>query len=509
MNKILRAKIMEAFTSVLPITLIVLAASVVLTPMPVGTILMFIAGAALLILGMGFFTLGVDMAMMPMGEGIGVQLTKSKRLAVVVLVSFVMGIIITVAEPDLIVLAQEIGAIPFWYFIGTVGIGVGFYLVIAVMRTLFRIRLSVLLIISYIAAFVLTFFSPGFFIPIAFEAGGVATGPIVVPFILAIGVGLTSIRSDRDSLDDSFGLVALVLIGPIISVLLLGIFYNPPQIKIAAAAIPDIETSREVVTSFTSRFPEYFREVAMALGCILFCFIILQILSRRYRKNQLIRIAVGFLYTLAGLVFFLTGVNVGFFPVGQLLGSQLAASPVKWILIPLGTLIGYYIVAAEPAVHVLNKQVEEVSSGAITSRMMNTGLAIGMAAALAITMTRILLGIPLLWILAPGYAFALILGFFVPRIFTGIAFDSGAVCSGPMSATFLLPLAMGACDGLGRDPMQFAFGIVAIVAMTPLIVVQIMGLLYKRRTGMAAALQQAESGITDYGELTFFGDEEL
>ena len=519
MNKVLKEKIMEAFSSVLPITAIVLIASVV-WPMPPGTILMFMGGAALLILGMGFFSLGVDMAMMPMGEGVGVQLTKSSKLALIIIISFLMGVIITIAEPDLIVMAQQIGdnAIPFWYLIGTVAAGVGFLLMVAVLRTLFKIRLSILLIVSYTITFVLCCFVPGSFIPIAFEAGGIATGPILVPFIIAIGLGLASVRSDKNSHDDSFGLVSLVLTGPVIAMLLLGIFYEPPAMEVTTAAIQEVTSSREVVKFFAVKMPFYFVDVVLALGCIMICFIVLQIVSRRYHGHQLVRIAIGFLYTLIGLVFFLTGVNVGFIPVGQLLGLQLAASSFKWVLIPFGTLIGYFLVAAEPAVHVLTRQVEDVSSGAITRKMMNRGLAIGMAAALTITMTRILLGISIMWILIPGYVLALVLTFFVPKIFIGIAFDSGAVCSGPMSATFLLPLAMGVAQGAGRDLMTYAIGIVAIVAMTPILVVQIMGIMYQLRTKQAAALAEqqaaaisamADGEVVDYGEVTTFDEDHV
>jgi hypothetical protein len=262
-----------------------------------------------------------------------------------------------------------------------------------------------------------------------------------------------------------------------------------------------------VVEFFAVEMPGYFFDVLLALGCIVICFAVFQLVSRRYGRHQLIRIGIGFFYTLIGLVFFLTGVNVGFIPVGQLLGSELASSPfLKWFLIPLGALIGYYIVAAEPAVHVLVKQVEEVSSGAISRKMMNRGLAIGMSAALAITMTRILMGIPLMWILVPGYTFALALSFFVPKMFTGIAFDSGAVCSGPMSATFLLPLAMGVAEGAGRDLMTYAVGIVSIVSMTPLVVVQIMGLMYKLKLRQRAVVTVPETGIVDYSEIIIFGE---
>jgi hypothetical protein len=511
MNKILQAKIMEAFSSVLPITVIVLITSVVLVPMPAGTVLEFLAGATLLIIGMGFFTLGADMAMMPMGEGIGIQLTKASNLFLALFVSFIMGLVITIAEPDLQVLARQVPSVPGTTLILTVAVGVGIFLVLAVLRILLRIRLSILLLIFYIVVFSALFFAPANFIPVAFDSGGVTTGPITVPFILAMGVGVASIRSDKNSQNDSFGLVSLCSIGPILAVLVLGIFFKPSGAGVESHKVPDVATSRDVVESFAIELPHYARDVLLALVAIIAFFLFFQIISRRYKKHQLARIAVGFLYTFIGLVIFLTGVNVGFIPVGQLLGSSLAASPFKWVLVPLGMVIGYFIVAAEPAVHVLNKQVEDISSGTIPQKAMKRGLSIGMAAALAITMVRILLGIPILWILIPGYAFALILTFFVPPIFTGIAFDSGGVCSGPMTSTFLLPLAMGTCEGIGGDLMRDAFGIVAMVAMAPLIVIQLMGLIYASR--MKTSAKQAEIALEsipleDAGEIIEFEEEE-
>jgi len=516
-NKILKEKIMEAFSSVLPITVIVLVVTVVLTPMTSGTILMFLTGAALLVIGMGFFTLGADMAMMPMGESVGIQLTKNSKIILVIITSFVIGALITYAEPDLQVLARQFPSIPGTHLVLTVAAGVGFFLVIAVLRPLLKIPLPALLVVFYIVVFVVAQFVPDGFIPVAFDSGGVTTGPITVPFILAMGVGQSLLRGDKHSQEDSFGLVALCSVGPILAVLLLGIFYHAGQAEVETYVFHDAATSRDVVRSFAVELPHFLKEVLIAMGAIVFFFIVFQFVSRRYHQHQLGRIAIGFLYTLIGLVLFLTGVNVGFIPVGQLLGSQLGASPFKWVLVPLGILIGYFIVAAEPAVHVLNKQVEEISSGAITAKMMNRGLAIGMAAALAITMTRILLHIPIMWILIPGYTLSLTLTFFVPRIFTGIAFDSGGVCSGPMSSTFLLPFAMGTCEGVGGNMMIDAFGIVAMIAMTPLIVIQMMGLVYQFRTKQAAALTEqqtaaistaaADAGV-DWGKITVFEEED-
>jgi hypothetical protein len=514
MNKILKEKIREAFSSVLPITVIVLIASVFLVPMPTGTILTFLVGAALLIVGMGFFTLGADMAMMPMGEGIGIQLTKTSKLPLILSISFLMGLIITIAEPDLQVLAQQVPSVPGLTLILTVAIGVGIFLSLAILRILFKIRLSVLLIIFYIVVFVISYFAPGNFIPVAFDSGGVTTGPITVPFILAMGVGVASVRGDKNSNDDSFGLVALCSVGPILAVLLLGMFYQPTGTDVAIHSIPPVATSRDVIERFAFEFPNYLEDVSLALAAIVLFFVIFQLISRRYKRHQLARIAVGFVYTFIGLVVFLTGVNVGFIPVGQFLGSELASSPFKWLMVPLGMVIGYFIVAAEPAVHVLNKQVEEISQGTIPQKAMNRGLSIGMAAALALTMIRILTGIPIMWILIPGYAFALILTFFVPKIFTGIAFDSGGVCSGPMTSTFLLPLAMGTCEGVGGNLMTDAFGIVAMVAMAPLIVIQFMGLLYGSKMRMAAKKAEEETLATievmdtaDAGEIIEFEED--
>ncbi|MDR2193836.1 MAG: DUF1538 domain-containing protein [Treponema sp.] len=500
MNKVLQEKIQEAFTSVLPITAIVLIASIVLVPMSAGVIVMFLTGAALLIIGMGFFTLGADMAMMPMGEGIGAQLTKTSKLALALGISFVMGIIITVAEPDLQVLAGQLAeSLNPWTLVITVGVGVGLFLAIAVMRVLFGIPLMAMLLVFYVITFAIAGYMlttpDGSFIPIAFDSGGVTTGPMTVPFILAMCVGVASLRGDKGSKDDSFGFVSLCSIGPILSVLILGMIKHINKVDagepIDTSAIAAY-TDRDVVLRFLEAFPEMLQEVAMALAAILLFFAVFQLISRRYKKQQLMRISVGFIYTFIGLVLFLIGVEVGFIPVGHLFGYELAKTDIKWALVPLSMLIGYFIVAAEPAVHVLNKQVEDVSQGAITQNVMNTALSIGMSLALGITMVRILTGISIIWILVPGYAFALILTFFVPRIFTGIAFDSGGVCSGPMTSTFLLPLALGTCEGVGGDMMKDAFGIVAMVAMTPLVVIQLLGLVYGRKMKAEKALSEAE-----------------
>jgi hypothetical protein len=504
LKKKLEGTIKEALSSVLPITVIVFLLSVFVTPMPVGTLVLFLFGAVLLVLGMGLFTLGADMALMTMGEDIGVKMTETKKLSLVISVSFVMGVIITIAEPDLQVLAELVPGIPNFVLVITVAAGVGVYLILAIIRILLRVRLSRMLMVCYFIVFVLSAFAPRSFVAVAFDSGGVTTGPITVPFVMAMGLGLASIRGDRESIEDSFGLVALCSIGPIVAVLILGICYHPDSAVYVAEGIPEIVTSRDVTFEFIRNLPKYAKQVFAAVWPILAVLAAFQLLTRRYRSRHLARLVVGFIYTFAGLILFMTGVSVGFIPVGQLVGSDIAASPAGWLLIPLGAVIGYFIVAAEPAVHVLRKQVEEVSSGAIPGAVVQRYLSIGMASALAVAMTRVMTGISIYWFLVPGYAAALALTFFVPGIFTGIAFDSGGVVSGPMTSTFLLPFTIGACVEPDRI-MTDAFGLVAMVALAPLLALQIMGLTYRNAMRHARPLPPGEASDADIIE---FDEEE-
>jgi hypothetical protein len=514
MNKVLQERIVEAFSSVLPITAIVLIASIIFVPMSAGIIMMFLVGAALLVVGMGFFSLGADMAMLPMGEGIGAELTKGRKVFVALGISFLMGVIITIAEPDLMVLAKQlIKSIPnFWVLIITVGLGVGIFMAVAILRVIVGVPLRFLLLFFYIATFALAFYmgSKGntAFVPVSFDSGGVTTGPITVPFMLAMCVGVASLRGDKGAQSDSFGFVALCSIGPIMACMILGIILNitevPPNDLIDVAKITAYN-DRDVVKEFIFGFPGMMKDVGLALGAILAFLFIFQLTTRRFHKQEFLKILVGFVYTFIGLVVFLTGVNVGFIPVGQLFGSELGGSSIKFVLIPLAMVVGYFIVAAEPAVHVLNKQVEDVSQGAITQKTMGKTLAIGMSLALGIAMVRILFNISILYILVPAYIFAIALAFFVPPIFTGIAFDAGGVCSGPMTSTFLLPFTVGVCATAGH--MEDAFGIVAMVAMTPLVVVQLLGLIYRKKF-VAQETAGADVGVDDiitFGERYLYG----
>lgn len=484
---VLKEKIREALASVLPITLIVLILCFSVAPIPSSTLMAFLLGAVLLIVGMGLFTLGADTAMIPIGERLGAHITKSRRLWVVVGIGFLIGVIVTVSEPDLQVLANQVPGIPNMVLIGAVAVGVGLFLVIALLRILFQIRLSVLLIVFYTLVFLLAAFVPQEFLAIAFDSGGVTTGPMTVPFIMALGLGVASIRSDEDAANDSFGLISLCSVGPILAVLILSMLYRSGAGVYTSVVLPDISDSRALWQLFEHGFPEYMREVAVCLAPIAAFFAIFQIFALKLPKKNVLKIVVGILYTYLGLVLFLTGVNVGFMPAGNILGQQIAALSYNWVLVPIGMLIGYFIVDAEPAVHVLNKQVEEITSGAIPGKAMSTSLSIGVALSIGLAMVRVLTGISILYFLIPGYLAAVVMTFFVPQIFTSIAFDSGGVASGPMTATFLLPFAMGACDALGGNVITDAFGIVSMVAMTPLLTIQILGLVYRYKTSANSA----------------------
>ncbi|MCD8119591.1 MAG: DUF1538 domain-containing protein [Lachnospiraceae bacterium] len=501
LNPKLKEKFAEAMKAVLPIVAIVLVLCLTIAPVSPSILLCFLVGAVMVIIGMMFFTLGAEMAMSPMGEKVGSYLTKSKKLWLIAGVAFILGVIVTIAEPDLQVLASQVPSVPNMTLILAVSLGVGLFLVVALLRILLGIPLRPLLIFCYGLVFVLVCFVPEEFRSIAFDAGGVTTGPMTVPFIMALGVGIASIRSDSSASDDSFGLVALCSVGPVIAVMILGIIYSPESSDYALSAIPEIGDSVELTKLFLEEIPEYLREIAMSMLPVVLFFGVFEVLALRITGRTLTKILVGLVYTYVGLVLFLTGANVGFMPAGSYLGQVIAGQSYRWLLIPLGALIGYFIVKAEPAVYVLNHQVEEITNGAISAESMGRSLSAGVAVSTAIAMLRALTGIPILYFLIPGYAVAIILSFIVPNIFTAVAFDSGGVASGPMTATFLLSLSQGACYAVGGDLVSDAFGVVAMVAMTPLITIQIQGLVYKIKLGRGKAGESVVyDGLEAYAE---------
>lgn len=478
MNEKIKAKIKESLSAILPVSLIILLLAFTITPLPVDKISLFFIGAVLLIVGMGLFTLGAEISMSVIGERIGADIAKKKNIFLIFIILFILGTIITLAEPDLKILASQISAIPENITVLAVSIGVGIFLVIAFLRIIFKVNISLLLFISYLITFVLASFVPKDFWAIAFDSGGVTTGPITVPFIIALGIGAASIRESKDSENDSFGLVALCSIGPIITVLILGLIFNVSGVTYTNYTFETLNTSKEIASTFISSFPNYIKEVFIALVPILVFFMIYNIIKLKLPKKELIKIFVGSFYTFVGLVLFLVGVNAGFLPAGYMIGTELALLEYKWIAIPIGMLIGYFIVIAEPAVIILVKQISDITDGAIPEKAMKFNLSISIALAVGLAMLRVLTGISIMYFLLPGYLIAFILSLFTPKIFTSIAFDSGGVATGPVTTTFLIPFSIGICTSLGGNILTDAFGVVALIAMTPLISIQISGLIY-------------------------------
>ncbi len=474
----LREKIKEALVSTLPITAIVYILA--LTPvfdMSVTELITFTIGAVMLILGIGLFSLGADLAMTPMGAHVGSGLSRQKKLGLLLGVCFVLGMLITIAEPDLQVLANQVSAVMNGtLLVYSVGLGVGGFLVIAILKIVFRKSLSQILMLFYMLLFALALMlvvsgnAP--LLPMGFDSGGVTTGPITVPFIMALGVGISNVLGDRRSKENSFGLVSLCSVGPILAVLLLGIFSRNDL----TYTVPDYAVSEDILGAFLHTAGHTCREVAVALGLIVGFFLICQAAFLKLSAKYLKKIAVGVGFTYVGLVIFLTGVNVGFMPVGYKLGYCLGSGSSAF-LIAFGLVCGVLTVLAEPAIHVLNAQVEDVTGGLVNKKSMMIGLCVGVGTSIALSMIRIVFDFSLVYYVIPGYFIALALSLFVPPVYTAIAFDSGGVASGPMTSGFILPFAVGACVAMqGADAvLRDAFGVVALVAMTPLITIQLLG----------------------------------
>ena len=470
--KELRSKIWEALISALPITLIVyIMAMLPWFSFSAMELITFTASAAMLVLGIGLFNMGADLAMTPMGTQVGAGLSRQKKLTLLLAVCFILGVLITIAEPDLQVLANQVRSVMNGELLKyTVGIGVGVFLMVAILRIVFKRRLSTILMLFYMLLFALALMlseqGKTALLPMVFDSGGVTTGPITVPFIMALGVGISSVLGDRKSQENSFGLVALCSIGPILAVLVLALFSGgalaPYSFHEPAGFLPTLLTVA--------------KNVAIALGLIVAFFVVCQLTFLQLPKRHLLRIGVGVVFTYIGLVLFLTAVEVGFMPVGYRIG-QVLGNLNRWLLIPLGLIIGVLVVLAEPAIHVLNGQVEEITGGYVSKRAMLTGLCIGVGGAITLSMVRIIFGFSLIYYIIPGYFISFALSLFVPPVYTAIAFDSGGVASGPMTSGFILPFAIGACMGIrGAGAVwQDAFGVVALVAMAPLITIQLLG----------------------------------
>ena len=477
MCKALLKKLQEAAVSVIPVALIVIILN--LTPLvhfSLTETAVFCVCALALILGMALFNLGADMAMTPMGEQVGAGLPKSGKFKTLLTVCFAMGVFVTIAEPDLSVLATQVkDVVNSTALTISIGVGVGAFLVLGILRIVLRLNLAHLMTFFYLLLFALAALmverGKANFLPLAFDSGGVTTGPITVPFIMSLGVGVAAALGDKRDRESSFGFIALCSIGPILAVLFLGLFSGGE----VNYALPDYSMQSGASEIFQTLLHTG-KEVLIALLPIAAFFFILQFLFLKLPKARILQIVVGIFYTLFGLVIFLAAVAIGFMPLGYKMGTQLAEQP-EWVLVLFAFILGLTVVLAEPAIHVLNKQVESVTGGAVSKRSMLIALSLGVGAAIALSVIRVIFDFSVLYYLIPGYFLSLGLSFFVPKLYTAIAFDSGGVASGPLTSTFILPFVVGICAVLQGESAVLidAFGLVAMVAMTPLITIQTLG----------------------------------
>lgn len=512
MKNTLLLKFKDSLLSVIPATVIILIFALIFK-IPFFTtggetnILTLLISALLLIVGLALFSLGAETSMLAIAEKIGRIMTKKASIIFVIVIGFLIGLLITISEPALWVLAGQFPALEnevanLFLLLVVIGVGVGIFLVFALLRIAFQIKLRTLLIISYsfiFLAVLLVPLIPGMenfkeFVPFAFDSSGVTTGPMAVPFIMSIGLGFSSSRNDKDADSDSFGLVGIASIGPIIASILLGI--------VMVAKNPEFKLVWDFVSksaSMGSYLLTYLWQMAIAIAPFVIFFIIFQVKFYKMPKKQVIKVLVGFLFTYVGLVLFLSGANAGYLPMGKTLGGELAKTNFNWILIPVGMLFGAIVIAAEPSVIVLNKQVDDMTSGAISKKVMLFIMSIGMAISIGIAMTKIVFNINSLWFLLPGYIIISILSFFSPKKFTGIAIDSGGAVSGAMTSTFLVGFSLGAAEIMHPGDSSFifmnAFGLVAMVAMIPLITIQILGIIYKHKEKKALPPSVVEEEI--------------
>lgn len=477
MYKNLKNKLKESFLSILPIALIVCLLSITVIDIDKSLFVKFLICSVLLIFGMSLFNLGAEMSMIKIGESIGAGLTKTKKLSLMLISAFVIGFVITFAEPDLAVLATQT-PMNKWVFIICVSLGVAVFLLLAVLKIIFNINLSLLLGIAYGLVFVLAFIFPNKFLPLSFDSGSVTTGPISVPFIMAFGLGLSSVIGGKHSKDDSFGLIALASAGPILSVMILSIFVKGD---------PTIATSTTVSSTWANMMPDIFshllenlKDILIVILPIAAIFIFYQLTIIKLPKVAIIKITIGLVYTYIGIVIFLTGISSAYLPLASEIGKQIIENGQKWILLPLSLVLGYFIIAAEPAVQVLKKQVEEITDGAIKQKTILIAMSIGVAFSVFLAMLKTLYNIPFMAIILPLYALSIGLSFYNSKILSAVAFDAGGTATGAMAVSFILPLISGVSSALGQDPLTSAFGTIALIAIVPVLSLQILGFFHKR-----------------------------
>lgn len=489
----LKNNLNESFKIILPIVIIISILSLFVY-FPTNLLISFLISSILLVLGIGLFTFGVDLSMIIIGERLGNKLVKSKKICIILLVSFIIGTVVTIAEPDLKVLADQVISIPNSIMILTISVGVGVSLLISSLRSIYGWNLNLLLFIGYSIILNMLLFVPENFIPVAFDSGGITTGTISIPFIMTLGVGLACNRTDKKANENSFGLVALCSIGPIISVLLLGMFYDFSGVYNTSELI---RTNISYIDYFSQLF-ENLKDVIISISPIIAIFIFFQVFTKDISKTEMRKIILGLIVMILGLILFFTAANVGFMDMGYYIGEYFTRSENKVLLVLLVIVLSYFISIAEPAVQILNDQVENITGGSISKKTMNISLAIGVCIAAALSVIRIFTNTSFIYYILPGQILSLILMFFTPKVFTAIAFDAGGATGGTLTAAFLLPITIGICVELNSDILSNAFGLAALISLAPLITIQIVGILYKYKTKQIISIENLDDSIVDF-----------
>ena len=492
MVKKIYSALKESFDTIYPIIFIVFFLNLFLK-LSFPDLMSFLISSILIIIGMTLFSFGVNISLIPLGKEIGQSVFKSKKMTIILIISFLLGLAVTIVEPDLIILSGQLSNIPNLIFIITVSIGVGIFLMISAYRIFRKYKFNTILIIFYSIILILLFFVPKEFIAISFDAAGATTGSISVPLIISFGLGLISTRNDLKANEDSFGMIGICSIGPIITVLIMGLFY-----ELKSNYIFKINESTNLISLFKGAFLNYGSDILISIIPIIAVLIIYQIITKKYNKKELKKLSLGLFVILIGLTLFLVGANIGFLKIAYLIGNSLMLSEYSYLLLPISAILGFYIVQAEPSVKVLTEQIESITGGSIPKKIIMLCLSVGVSLAVLLSLTRVTTGISILWFIIPGYFISIILSFFIPNVFTSIAFDSGGASSGTMTASFLLPLAIGATTALGGNIISDAFGMVALVSLSPILTIQLLGLIYKIKKQRSISTLTIDETIINY-----------
>lgn len=493
MKKKLIENLIDSYKSVIPISIIIVILSYLLNISNI-TIYSFILSSIFLIFGITFFTTGAEISIVEIGKSIGNFLVKKGKIFLTLIVTLIMGIVITMSEPDLMVLASELPSIPNSLMIVLVSFGIGLFLMLGVFRIIKRKSYKKIMTISLMIIMFLLYFTSMDFVSVSFDAAGTTTGPLSVPVIVAFGYGIAKFRSDKDSTGDVFGLGGLASMGPVIVLLILGLFYKTGSYFDTTGFVSDLGILDRIINSFVASF----KEIIVSLLPIVILFIISIIFGNKVTKDKIIKVSLGLVLTIFGLTLFLTGAKAGFIEIGYLLGYNIASSSYSLLLIPLGLILGYIIITAEPAIKVLTKQISDLTEGSISRKMINLSLSIGVSIAVGLSLARVLYNIPMIYIIVPGYFIAALLMYFTPKMFINIAFDSGGAACGALTTSFLLPLCIGVCVFLERNVLSLAFGVGSLVCLTPIITIEMLGIIYDYKLRLLRTKKNLDETIIDY-----------